>query len=55
MFSDGELVGEFFPDKATQFRQLDSDTKKKFETQYGKYQKSESPYSISVCILYIYL
>lgn len=47
-FSDGALVEEFFPDKLTQFKKIDVDTKKKFEAQYGKYKKSESPYSIQV-------
>ncbi|WAR22195.1 TM128-like protein [Mya arenaria] len=49
---DGVFVREFFPEKLAEFKQIDSDTKKKFDIQHRKYRKSESAYSIqNVCWL----
>ncbi|XP_052220077.1 transmembrane protein 128-like [Dreissena polymorpha] len=48
----GHIVQEFFPDKLSQFKQIDSDTKKKFDAQHRKYRRTESAYSIqNICWL----
>ena len=48
-FIDGILKKEYNGDRLTQFRQLDDDTKKKFDAQNSRFKKIESAYSIQVC------
>ncbi|XP_045190761.2 transmembrane protein 128-like [Mercenaria mercenaria] len=49
---DGILKNEYDGDKLTEFRQLDSDTKKKFDAQNSRFRKIESAYSIqNICWL----
>ncbi|XP_060603267.1 transmembrane protein 128-like [Ruditapes philippinarum] len=49
---DGILKNEYDGDRLTEFRQLDSDTKKKFDAQNNRFRKIESAYSIqNICWL----
>jgi hypothetical protein len=53
-FLDGILKNEYDGDRLTEFRQLDSDTKKKFDAQNNRFRKIESAYSIQVFYLHVY-